>query len=502
MTEFPQDRPIKTRKLYCLGGVGTSVKFNVHNNSLANLRRGLIERVFFVENDKKELEPAPKPLSGAFDRLTWFRRKLHNIVGTHSNISPGQFLDFYTGRRRTIYEGAVKSLEGLSVQRRDAYLKTFVKAEKINTTKKPDPAPRVIQPRNVRYNVEVGRYLRRFEHYLYRGIDEIWNGPTIIKGYTVEQIGKIARDAWDSFVSPVAIGFDMKRFDQHVSSDALKWEHSVYLDAFCHDSYLAELLEWQLVNKGVGYASDGMIKYKVDGCRMSGDMNTAMGNCLIACAITHDFFRSRGIRARLMNNGDDCVVICEKECAAVVKTDMVRHWRQFGFQCELECDAEIFEQIEFCQMRPVYDGEKYVMVRNPLVSLSKDSYSVGPWNGINHARKWVNAVGLCGLSLTGGIPVVQSYYNMMIRNTQSVNSSGILRDVSFASGFRELARLGNRKSGAISEDARFSFYLAFGITPDLQRAMESDYDAHTIEWGFVPQGNPRIQPISWTLNEL
>lgn len=502
MTEFPQDRPIKTRKLYCLGGVGTSVKFNVHNNSLANLRRGLIERVFFVENDKKELEPAPKPLSGAFDRLTWFRRKLHNIVGTHSCISPGQFLDFYTGRRRTIYEGAVKSLEGLSVQRRDAYLKTFVKAEKINTTKKPDPAPRVIQPRNVRYNVEVGRYLRRFEHYLYRGIDEIWNGPTIIKGYTVEQIGKIARDAWDSFTSPVAIGFDMKRFDQHVSSDALKWEHSVYLDAFCHDSYLAELLEWQLVNKGVGYASDGMIKYKVDGCRMSGDMNTAMGNCLIACAITHDFFRSRGIRARLMNNGDDCVVICEKECAAVVKADMVRHWRQFGFQCELECDAEIFEQIEFCQMRPVYDGEKYVMVRNPLVSLSKDSYSVGPWNGINHARKWVNAVGLCGLSLTGGIPVVQSYYNMMIRNTQSVNSSGILRDVSFASGFRELARLGNRKSGAISEDARFSFYLAFGITPDLQRAMESDYDAHTIEWGFVPQGNPRIQPISWTLNEL
>ena len=176
MTEFPQDRPIKTRKLYCLGGVGTSVKFNVHNNSLANLRRGLIERVFFVENDKKELEPAPKPLDGAFGRLTWFRRKLHSIVGTHSSVSPSRFLDFYTGRRRTIYEGAVKSLEGLSVQRRDAYLNTFVKAEKINTTKKPDPAPRVIQPRNVRYNVEVGRYLRRFEHYLYRGTDEILFG--------------------------------------------------------------------------------------------------------------------------------------------------------------------------------------------------------------------------------------------------------------------------------------------------------------------------------------
>ena len=85
---------------------------DVQNNSMRNLRRGLMERVFYVENEKKELEPAPKPLDGVFGNLAWFRRKLHNIVGTHSCVSPGQFLDFYTGRRRTIYEGAVKSLEG------------------------------------------------------------------------------------------------------------------------------------------------------------------------------------------------------------------------------------------------------------------------------------------------------------------------------------------------------------------------------------------------------
>ena len=98
--------------------------------------------------------------------------------------------------------------------------------------------------------------------------------------------------------------------------------------------------------------------------------------------------------------------------------------------------------------------------------------------------------------------MLQSYYSMFKRNTLGVNSSSILRDVSFASGFRELAKLGNRQVAAISEESRFSFYLAFGITPDLQRAMESDYDAHIIEWGFNPQGNPKIQPISWTLNEL
>jgi len=220
--------------------------------------------VFYVENERKELEPAPKPLDGAFGSLLRFRRKLHSIVGTHSRVSPDRFVEFYSGRKKTIYQQACDSLEGLAVQKRDSYLKTFVKAEKLNISRKPDPAPRVIQPRNVRYNVEVGRFLRRFEHYLYRGIDTIWGGPTVIKGYTVEQIGEIVSDAWYSFRSPVAIGFDMKRFDQHVSVEALKWEHSVYLDAFCNDEYLRELLSWQLENRGVGYASDGFIKYKVD----------------------------------------------------------------------------------------------------------------------------------------------------------------------------------------------------------------------------------------------
>jgi hypothetical protein len=502
MVERTSGRPLKTRKIYCLGGMGTSVKFSVHNNSLRNLRRGLIERVFFVENEEKLLEPAPKPFDNVFDELLPFRRKLHAIVGNHSPVSPQKFVEFYSGRKRNIYEQACLSLEGMPVQRRDSYLKTFVKAEKINISKKPDPAPRVIQPRNVRYNVEVGRYLRRFEHYLYRGIDEVWGGPTVIKGYTVEAIGGIISDCWNQFVAPVAIGFDMKRFDQHVSKTALQWEHSVYLDAFANDQYLAELLTWQIDNRGVGYAHDGSIKYRVEGCRMSGDMNTAMGNCLLSCAIVHQFFKEQGIKGRLINNGDDCVVFVEKECAAAVRAGMVRHWRKFGFQCELECDADIIERVEFCQMRPVMTKDGYIMVRNPLVSLSKDCYSIGPWNGLQHAQKWVNAVGQCGMALCGELPVLQSYYQCMIRNTPNVDSKSILRDVSFASGFRELAKLGKRVVGSISEESRYSFYLAFGISPDAQTALEEDYDAHSLDWGFVPPGKPRIEPISWMLKQM
>lgn len=149
-----------------------------------------------MENDNKDLEPPPKPRLGKFSDLNRFKRRLCAIVGTHSPCEYSRFLDFYSGRRRRIYQDAVTSLASRVVERRDANLKTFVKAEKINISKKPDPAPRVIQPRTPRYNVEVGRFLRPLEHHIYHGVDKIWGGPTIMKGYTVEKLGEIIHEHW------------------------------------------------------------------------------------------------------------------------------------------------------------------------------------------------------------------------------------------------------------------------------------------------------------------
>jgi hypothetical protein len=39
----------------------------------------------------------------------------------------------------------------------------------------------------------------------------------------------------------------------------------------------------------------------------------------------------------------------------------------------------------------------------------------------------------------------------------------------------------HRVARAISPETRLSFYLAFGITPDLQEALEVFYDTHTLE---------------------
>lgn len=458
----------KIRRIFQITGLDTGLDFGVHNNSLKNLSRGLLERVFYVEG-KNGLEPPLPPKSGVFtDRLAYFGKRVAAIVGPHAPIEREQYPLLYSGRRRAIYSNALNSIGERPVTRHDAKLKTFVKAEKINFTAKPDPAPRVIQPRDPRYNVEVGRYLKLAEHSIYHAIDKIWGGPTVLKGYNISQLGTILHDIWGEFQRPCAIGFDAKRFDQHVSVAALRWEHSVYNRIFkC--SNLERLLSYQLVNRGVGRASDGICRYKVDGCRMSGDINTALGNCLLSCAITHAI--TKGIRCRLINNGDDCVLFFEEEELTRVN-DRLTQWSEFGFQVKFEAPIYELEKVEFCQMQPV-NANGWIMVRNPYICMSKDTYSVTPWHNAKAGLKWVASVGECGMSLSGGVPILQEYYKAMMGvSKQRMN---IKNDVWFSdSGFARLAASGNRRETHICEDARWSFYRAFGVTPEAQLAVEAE----------------------------
>jgi hypothetical protein len=480
--------------------MGNGLDFGVHNNSLNNLRRGLMERVFYVEDAQKNLKPAPQPIPGIFGKLSGIRRRLVRLAGNHTPVPREKYPSFYKGRRATIYQKALDSLHDRPVSKRDAELKTFVKAEKINFTAKKDPAPRVIQPRDPRYNIEVGKYLKPYEHHLYRAIDAMWGGPTVLKGYDVGELGNIMSNTWDKFRKTCAIGFDMKRFDQHVSVDALRWEHSVYNAGFnCPE--LAQLLTWQLTNKGVGRASDGFIKYQVEGCRMSGDVNTALGNCLLACSITK--YLMKGIKCKLINNGDDCVLFFEAEDVDRVR-EKLHHWIDFGFQCIAEEPQYELEKVEFCQMSPIFDGEGWVMVRNPRVSLSKDSYSTTQWANEKDAARWLAAIGECGLAIAGGVPVLQSYYSCLKRNFGPLagDYKKKMQDVSFDSGFYRLSKNGMRGSRTVSQDARYSFYRGFGYTPDEQEALEEYYDNLDLLCEWDPTGYKEELSDRWILNEF
>lgn len=474
---IPSGRPEKQRQLLRYSGIGGHLKIGVHNNSLSNLRRGLMERVFYVEGPSG-LTAAPAPTPGAFKQLDGFLDLYTKNSFRHTPITSEQFLMNYSGRKLTIYQEAVESLLHSPLTIRDAKLKTFVKAEKINLTKKPDPAPRVIQPRSPRYNVCLGRYLRNYEHHAFKTIAKCFGEVTVFKGYDLEKQGQLMKQKWDKYIKPVAIGLDASRFDQHVSVDALKYEHQFYTRDYPGDKELKRLLKWQLTNTGTAFASDGVIKYTKEGCRMSGDMNTSLGNCILMCAMVWGLKDKLGVKLSLANNGDDCVIVCEQADLKKILNAVPDHFLQFGFKMVVEEPVYIFEQIEFCQTQPVYDGEKYIMVRKPSVVMSKDTTCLLQCQSPKNYAEWLTAVSECGLSLTGGIPVMQDFYKCL---NFGVKRTAFTKTGEFsANGLAYAAKWMHRQYSVPTPETRVSFYLAFGITPDLQEALEGWYNATSL----------------------
>jgi hypothetical protein len=450
----------------------------------------LVERVFLREHNGS-LVPPPPCVEDVEVKLRGFKAELSRLLGVHRRWSAAEFVAAYAGRRRDVYERAAKSLETTPIHRRDFRVtNAFVKAEKVNFTSKPDPAPRVIQPRNPRYNVEVGRFLKGLEHYVYEAIGSIMGGPTVMKGYNAEQVAEHISNAWGQFSDPVAVGLDASRFDQHVRPQILEWEHSIYLGCFrgADRERLAWLLSGQVMNECSMRVSDGSVKYRVFGSRMSGDMNTALGNCLVMCAMVWDLLKTSGVHGRLFNNGDDCVVIMEKRDLRRFQDRCIDHFLRYGFTMKVERPVFVMEQIEFCQAKPVWDGERWVMVRSPHTCLSKDGVCVVKDYGWgNAARYWLGAVGECGMAMTGGIPVMCEYYSTFARAGIPSKPVSVVTET----GMAMLARGLHRKGRSITDEARVSFWRAFGITPTQQRELEEWFRTAAV---LVPE-HPCIRRI-------
>lgn len=483
------------RSVRYLAGFGTGVRYGVHCANLKNLARGIVERVFYVVRDGC-LTRAPQPVAGVFSRLSGVRQRLLAAVRPTPVVARDDYPGLYHGRKRGIYERALASLVVRAVNVRDAWVNTFVKAEKVNFDSKGDPAPRVIQPRSPRYNLEVGRYLKLFERELCHGFQRVWGYPVVLKGMNAQQVGGWLAAHWGAFRKPVAVGLDASRFDQHVSFEALGWEHSVYNGVF-RSPELARLLRWQLHNHGVARTDGHRVDYSIRGCRMSGDINTGMGNCLLMSSMVIAYCEHVGIVFRLANNGDDCVLFIEE--GDLGRLDGIDRWMlEFGFTLTREEPAYELEHVEFCQARPVYTSTGWRMVRDPRVAMSKDCVSLLSWESDSDFQYWCHAIGSCGASLTAGVPVWEAWYHRLLSLGKAA-PEGVVESVN-DSGLGYMSR--GVSGGEITAEARVSFWRAFGVDPDMQEALEAEYSDPVSMSRPTPMTFPHVKAIDTSENSL
>nr|UUW21055.1 MAG: RNA-dependent RNA polymerase [Sanya tombus-like virus 1]UUW21058.1 MAG: RNA-dependent RNA polymerase [Sanya tombus-like virus 1]UUW21061.1 MAG: RNA-dependent RNA polymerase [Sanya tombus-like virus 1]UUW21064.1 MAG: RNA-dependent RNA polymerase [Sanya tombus-like virus 1]UUW21067.1 MAG: RNA-dependent RNA polymerase [Sanya tombus-like virus 1] len=484
----------KIRRYMRVTGLCLAVDIIPFNHTFTNLVRAVAERVFFVKKDGIFQRP-PSPVSFSH-RLFRVKESLKGFLPSTVPWTYEEFLGTCRGRKQKIYRDAYDSLftDG-PVTSKDARIEVFIKYEKTDCTTKVDPVPRVISPRSPRYNLCLGRFLKKAEPKIFKSLGKLFGEPTVIKGYNAYQSAKILRRKWDRFADPVAVGLDASRFDQHVSIDALRWEHSIYLECFPirrHRVKLQRLLNMQLVNNCVGYTDDGKLKYKIEGTRMSGDMNTSLGNCLIMCCMIKAYLEETGVDGSLANNGDDCVVFMDRSDLAKFSHGLKEWFLEMGFDMKVEDPVDIFEKVEFCQTQPIFDGRRWLMVRKPDAIFSKDTTFLQPYQSPKQVLNWMYAVGQGGLRLTGGIPIVQNFYRAYMK----YGKPGKLPEDYFSWYQRQQLNSMDRDFGPVTPECRDSFHSAFGFTPTEQQVLERAIDSWVFRLERVAGfSDPPIQPL-------
>jgi len=459
----------------------------VHCDCLCNQIRSIVGRV---------AGPVPKPSDFGVELLYKASERIKDALPRTTANDIHAMPMRYSGNKRRRYEFAVDRFLMGGVHRTDAYCKMFVKAERIDGESKVNPDPRAIQFRGAVYCVALGSYLHPIEHelYLYDGAsDGVPKSRNIAKGLNSVDRARLLNQKLSHFVSPRIVGLDASRWDKHVAKVLLQLEHSIYLHSNpCR--FFAYLLSLQLNN--TVFSSLG-IKYKVEGRRMSGDMNTALGNCLlmlimlIACSM-----HLKIQRWDCLDDGDDCLVIVEASDVSTFCDAVEGIFLHFGMEMKVDPPVDSLHKIVFCQSNVIeHSPGDFKFVRHFRNVASKAMSGIRHWDDSTYRTRVLSAIGTCELVLNLGVPILQEFSLALLRNTGiDVDVLQYAPDGIRARASRDLKALGltfsEVKPRPIQDCARSSFELAFGVSPneqiDMERALRGwsfDCSSPNIYWG-------------------
>lgn len=400
----------------------------------------------------------------------------------------GKFALKYTGAKRARYLEATNHYHTYGITRRDAGITMFVKSERIDPVKvRPDP--RAIQFRGSVYCVALASFLKPIEHHLYElVIPSVSPYRLVGKGLDQYQRAQVLRSKWERFKRPIAITLDARRFDKHVNPTLLEAEHSVYLRSN-RNSFFRKLLSWQL--KNFGRTADGL-KYVTSGKRMSGDMNTALGNCIIMLLMLLTVLLPLNIIFDLMDDGDDCVLICESDDFDVVSRS-IDEIINFGMVIKVENVTSVFEHIEWCQSRPILTALGWKFCRNPVKVLST-VLSGMKWKYLNSKGRLTYLRGLaeCESVLNKGVPVLSVFADRLLQLSGSGKVAFDQVSGEYMRYIRELKCYRNvNELVPITNECRWSFENAFGISVAEQLYLERSFAS----WSFSVDGTFYDLPI-------
>lgn len=444
-----------------------------------------------ISNRHLYATPVPDVLCQEWKLLKGQIRRIARAIGRVSVAKLDTLVRGRKGRRRNRFWLGIQRYWTNGIRRADSILTEMQKLELYETSKIPIKEDRGIQYRSVQYNVALARQLHGIEERLIgRHVDGY---HPIMKGATPGDRCKRLALASRKFKNPRYVMLDHKRFDAHLHYLLVLLEHWVYLYCRRRDPELRKLLEWQLRNRGY---SKGGIRYKVKGKRLSGDVNTSLGNCIINEAMLRAWLEASGVYGVVFLDGDDSVVIVEKE-----DYDKLVNVQAFMLKLGMETEmsyTDDFWQVEFCQSRPVNLDGDLVFARDPhkvLATIGKMPQSVT----YQEARAILRGSAICELAMTPGMPVVQP---LMLRLLDVLGKGRRIMNSKWQWKIDNY----NLKPDMIVRDidwrARYTLYRSWGIDAGSQLCLEGQPLTWCYGVGDVKERTQKKESEVFEINDL
>lgn len=496
--------PVRERLHISLDGLGTNETISCFPSSLRGLLSAAVGRVLMRKSNG-----IYRPL--AFfecSRTVWyntvdsFTSKLSYHLSIIPSIAEDLFPGLYQGRVRNVLEKALIRWNQEGDLPQDAVITMFLKYEKDIRSLKKDRIPRAISPPTPKYRLRVGCKVKPREHIFYDAINKLMGYKCVAKGVTYDQMAQMRTDAWNSFSNPSSIDLDVVKLDASITQDMLIWVFGLILQCVphCERHEVKRLLNGNLHSRVRARADDGKISYKVKGTLTSGQSYTSLAGVLVVVAILYPVLMTH--RLKLINLGDDCQVIGDHKSLRRALVHIKSAFTGVGMFIDCGPICNRLEDSLFCQTYVIFTPIART-VRNPYRALSLDPVcleSLSP----NMLAAWCRGVGLGGLSLHGGIPVMQNFYRAMVRahddHVQANNLSSRQRKRMELFQFRMLHNGIDRRKGSYifdtpSVESRLGFYSITGVTPDEQLVLEKYYDEFSFDLSFTKDTHRRVGNI-------
>lgn len=245
----------------------------------------------------------------------------------------------------------------------------------------------MIQARDIKFNIEYGRYIKPIE-------DRCGKRLQFAKG-TNHDIAVRIRKLSNKFKYYTEC--DHSTFDAHVTVEMLKLTHIFYQSCYHHDHNLKKLSRKTLNNNC--RTRDG-IKYRVTGTRMSGDVDTSLGNSLINYAILKEVVQTISGKCEVIVNGDDSVIFTNRP---INIKDLCDELLKYNMESVVKPSVNNIHKIEFCR-------HKYIINNSGMPTMMIDPDRINEIYGMTYKQQsdyveYLRQVCVCNIAINCTNPV-------------------------------------------------------------------------------------------------